>query len=381
MGHTRIQHNMRANRSGAIRLHFSGRTCGAWAVLAAASLLLPLSAVAQFSRSADEIEIKRLDFHPKGSFLRAVGVEIYGVLDQALIWHRPVIDTGLFQAASPQWELGALSASYVGIRGTEVLDLGWRAHFKLEHGFNADLGSPANDRAKFWDRGSSVGVSHLLWGRVDLGRIDQPAWQVALMADPWGGGGSVATPGDDNFYVKPPGTGGVFRNRTDKAIAYTSPEALRDLSVQLQGSAKDEAGAVQEYGMAWRYQSGALVAAFGWQRWRGDTQAWPLAAVYTFAQWRGYAGATFGRVDGVDYRNLFVGAAIPERSGPHPGEFRLGLNHHQTEGQAARWKLSAGRVHPLSKRTLLQAEAGVEAQSGTATKSSLGFGIRHAFAL
>ena len=39
----------------------------------------------------------------------------------------------------------------------------------------------------FWDARATVGLSDREWGRVDLGLMDQPAWQLALRADPWGG--------------------------------------------------------------------------------------------------------------------------------------------------------------------------------------------------
>lgn len=366
---------------GSARQHLWPRRQPGRRALAIGILALTAStANAQFSRYADEIELKRLDFHPKPSFRREVGSEIYGVLDQALIWRRGDDDPHPCKKRKYRGPaLDGLSASHLGFRSTETLDSGWLAHVDLEHGFAVDTGKSADKCADFFDRAANVGLSNRLWGRVDLGRQDQPAWHVALLADPWAGN-AVASPGDGNYYLAASSLNPALRSRTDDAITYTSPE-VAGVTIQVQGAAPLHPNSTGEHGWAISYRGGGLAAAVGWQRWRSDTEALPMAVVYTFDQWRGYAGLTLGRDMGKDFRNLFVGAAIPERSGPHPGEWRFGLNLHRIDGQPSQRKFSAGHVCPFSKRTTLQMELSVEPRPGAATQARLGFGIRHAFTL
>ncbi|MBL0087328.1 MAG: porin [Ideonella sp.] len=384
---------MPATTVGSARQHlWPRRQPGRRALVIGILALTAGTANAQFSRYADEIELKRLDFHPKPSFRREVGSEIYGVLDQALIWRRG--DDPSYrcdQLVQGGTSFGGLSASFVGFRSTEILGAGWRVHLTLEQGLRVNTGElPLCDSA-FFDRTAGVGLSHRIWGRIEFGRLEQPAWRVALLADPWAGD-SVASPGDRNYYDSP-------ANRSNNAILYTSPEtagwtfqffgtarASPGLFFQSERAAQDDAveaskRPANELGLAIRYQSGGLTTAAGWQRWSAGTWAWPVSVVYTLDHWRGYAGLTVGQSEGKDYRNLLLGAAIPERSGPHPGEWRFGLNLHRIDGQPSQRKFSAGHVCPFSKRTALQMELSVEPRPGAATQARLGFGIRHAFTL
>lgn len=335
---------------------------------------------AQFSRYADEIEMKRLDFHPQGSFRRETGTQFYGVLDQALVWRRDVearhgCGTTVLRGAALQ----SLSASHLGVRSTERLDAGWLAHLKLEHGFEPGTGMPADECPRFFGRGASVGLSHRRWGRLDVGRQDHPAWLVALLSDPWGGS-AVASPGNGNYYIGRSKQHPLIDSRSDRAITYTSPDIDR-LTLQAQGTAAGQADGSGERGWAVHWRGGGLSAAIGWQRWNNDTRAWPLALAYTFATWRGHAGYTQGQDMGKDFRNLFIGATLPDRSGPWQAETRLGLNLHRADGEAAVRRLSAGRVWPWSRRTAWQAELSVDAVKGKATQVRLGLGVRHAFTL
>ena len=78
---------------------------------------------------------------------------------------------------------GTYTASRLIFRGTEDLGGGLTALFYLEHGFSADTGTTA---AKFWNRGSFVGLAGKEWGQVTLGRQYVPIFWPLLFGDDTG---------------------------------------------------------------------------------------------------------------------------------------------------------------------------------------------------
>lgn len=356
-----------------------------------------LPASAQFSRYADEIELKRLDHHPRGSYLRYA--EIYGTIDLGIGYGKELSAPVTADACAPgpaasDLRVGGLSSSLLGVRAAETLDRGWRAHAVLEHGLNADTGCRTSRAGLFWDRQASVGLSHQDWGRLDVGRLDQPAWAVALLSDPWSGG-SVASPGDNMYYRSPSVPASAGRQRSSAAISYASPERS-GWTIELQrtmrpsarsmGDGKSDPGLPStdlpfEWGAALRYRSGGWQAGLGWQRWDAENRALPVAAVYTFNQWRGFVGATLGRTGGREYRNLFVGATLQERSGPRPPLWRMGLDIHHSDGEPTLSKLGAGQLLPFSRRTALQWNVAATAKGQNATRPMIDIGLRHTFTL
>lgn len=361
------------------------------------AIVASLPASAQFNRYADEIELKRLDHHPRGSYLTYA--EIYGTIDIGIGYGKelsvPVsADPCVPGPAAADLRVGGLSSSVLGFRAAETLDRGWRAHAVLEHGLNADTGCRASRTGLFWDRQASVGLAHQDWGRLDVGRLDQPAWAVALLSDPWSGGSS-ASPGDNMYYRTPSGPESAGRQRSSAAIVYTSPER-RNWTVELLRTVRPSARAVGdgrsdpsqpsiatplEWGVALRYRGGGWQAGIGWQRWDAENHALPVAAVYTFNHWRGFVGVTLGRTGGKDYRNLFVGATLQERSGPRPPLWRMGLDIHQSDGEPTLSKLGAGQLLPLSRNTALQWNLAVTAKGQNAARPMFDIGLRHTFTL
>lgn len=335
------------------------------------------AAQAQLDRLQQEIELKRLDHHPKGSFLREHDLRIRGVLDAAIIVakeHKPELKSCQRRPLPPRERLGQFSASELGFRGTVPLDRGWYAQFELAHGFQLADGQSADDCGRFFDRAAVVGIGHRSYGRVQLGRRAQPAWGIALLADPFGGS-SVASPGDAAYYRPPAGRGGVYKVRSDDAVTLSTPHDP-NWSVELQGRVGNEGQA--ERGLAVRWQHGAWQVGAGWQRWDDQTRALPLAAAVQVGHWRASAGVTWGRWDGQPYRNLLLGLAIRQRSGARPGEILFAANAHDVAGSDV-WRLGLGYVYPLSRRTTLRAEFGAVTKEGQATRGRAGFGIRHSF--
>ena len=98
------------------------------------------------------------------------------------------VDLSLAQqaAAADNQEIRNGSGSRFGIRGVEDLGDGFKAVFQLEHRFDADTGVSSN-ATRFWEGKSIVGLEGV-YGRLTLGREENPAYTYAQNpADPWGG--------------------------------------------------------------------------------------------------------------------------------------------------------------------------------------------------
>jgi predicted porin len=62
------------------------------------------------------------------------------------------------------------SASRLGFKGSEDLGGGLKANFIIEHGLNVDNGTAAGG-SRFWNRESTVGLSHPTFGAIRLGNM------------------------------------------------------------------------------------------------------------------------------------------------------------------------------------------------------------------
>jgi hypothetical protein len=374
-----------------------GLTCH-WPLQAAASALLlvgfgPL-AQAQFSRNADEIELKGLDLHPRPTLLRETGTRVYGVIDLGLV-AKPLLPlTGRCGDGQPT-QINSITPSLFGLRSVEMLQNDWVATLHLEHGLNAASGGRANDCGLFFDRASNVGLASRRLGRLELGRQDHPAYGVALRGDPWSGV-SPASPGDVTYYARPVAAGGsapagsFYRVRAPQAVTYTSPDPY-PVRVQLQVSlARETLGQPdprtkddeREYGGALRWQTAEFHAAAGYQRWNRETWAVPLSLNWTARRYTGHLGLTRGQTANGSYNNVLIGVTIADDSGPRPGLSRLGLNLHRDASAGSSGKFGFGHVWPLSRRTQIEADAGMEwsqAEGGRPVRA--GVALQHQFSL
>jgi hypothetical protein len=334
-------------------------------------------AQAQYSRLADEVEWKRLDLHPKPVLLgQAV---VHGRLDLGLRRTEgappglPGCEAGV---APTQWNVGGAARSHLGWRDDRPLGGGYAVHLRLEHSFDPSSGTLLNDCGVFFDAASTLGLSHQDWGLAELGRRDQPAWLVALLADPWDGH-SVAAAGIDH-YGPPPGFGGRYRTRAEHAITLSS-RSFDGLSAQWQRTLPD-GGAAAEQGAAVHLATGSWRVAAGWQRWDADNRAVPLAAQVQLGFARLHVGHTAGHQGGHGYRHAMVGAAIEERGGARRGIWRVGASHLQPDAGHTATRLSVGYELPLSRRVLVYANATQRHQGGEAFRG-VDVGIRQSFSV
>lgn len=144
--------------------------------------------------------------------------------------------------------VGSPTRSYLGFRGNETLG-------QLERTVQVRNGSGRDRCGRYWSGRSTVCLSDRSWGRIDLGRLVQPAWAVALAADPWGDS-SAASPGARPYF--PPEDGAT---RTSDSITYSSRADL-PVAVALQ-LGRDRTGQSTELGGSARYARGAWYAGLG----------------------------------------------------------------------------------------------------------------------
>ena len=139
----------------------------------------------------------------------ATSITIYGVVDAAMGYTSNGDDE-----SQVRFQSGQMSASRIGLRGSEPIDGELKAVFNLEAGFDTDTGAGGGPRGSFaWNRQSWVGLSGR-YGIVTLGRQYRPETRAVFVMDPFGGS-SVASP---------PNTYSDLVFRTDNAIVYESPE-------------------------------------------------------------------------------------------------------------------------------------------------------------
>ena len=140
-------------------------------------------------------------------------VTVYGVMDVNL----RRIKNG--DASINTMNQDGLAGSRLGFRGKEDLGDGLAAVFKLEHGFAPDTGAP---RAKFWNRGSYVGLQSSRWGEVRLGRDNVPLWWAYTFLDPFEalGVGAILN------VISTLGSGSATLVQADNAVEYWLPQEL-----------------------------------------------------------------------------------------------------------------------------------------------------------
>jgi general bacterial porin, GBP family len=296
---------------------------------------------------------------------------------------------------------GTYTASRLVFRGTEDLGGGLNALFHLEHGFSADTGATA---AKFWNRGSYVGLNSKSWGTLTLGRQYVPIFWPLLFGDEGGplrlhGYSATQTVQRSNFArvttaaspVKTAGTldsigGGIYSIGItsafeDNVVIYKTP-SLGGLTITGAVGAPEgyPAGGGKIYGGNAEYRSGSLYLGYGFNRKEGrvpvgrgvqkvDEQA--ITGMYgitkEFSVWGNFhpwqmdsAGTKFKGSDwmlGVSFRTgaHMVWANVADKS------LKSGCNRCDSSGYGI------GYHYALSKRTdLYAAVAGVRNEANSA---------------
>lgn len=324
-------------------------------------------------------------------------VTLFGILD---VNGRYLDNDGVKQYSLSQ---GGLSASRLGVRGTDDLGGGLSAGFWIEGAMFPDTGTPAGQT---WQRRSTVSLLGG-WGEARLGRDFTATYLNTTNFDPFGDSGLGAA---GNLTTSPPPVppGGAYNTlvRASNMAAYFLPAGIGGgLYGQVQVAAGENVNGNKFVGGRLGYSSGPFNVAVSY----GETEVAPgtdgenanIGASLDFGgvRWSGFYGQI--KVDGNKQDNWFIGASVPvglwqfrasygrvDSSGTTPGN---------VEGQKAE-QLAIGTVYDLSRRTQLYGTwSGITNKGGAqyvvgnlnnipgggaaanADSQGLEVGIRHAF--
>lgn len=111
----------------------------------------------------------------------AQSVQLYGLMDMSAGRFQPSGGSNVWRAES-----GAMTTSYIGLRGTDDLGGGIRAKFAIEHFLRADTGQTGRFNGDaFWARDAYVGLSGA-FGTTVLGRNTTPLFVSTLLFNAFG---------------------------------------------------------------------------------------------------------------------------------------------------------------------------------------------------
>src|SRR5690554_2532263 len=293
-------------------------------------------------------------------------VTIYGVVDAGFAYGKS--DDNKFKGINS----GLLSASRIGLKGTEDLGNGLKAKFALEYGINVDTGDGPSGPRQSW-----IGLEGG-FGFVGLGRQYSPGHNYAGMLSAFGG-----SAGFNPYIDLASGTSIVNsgNGRWDNAISYKSPNfsgfdiqamyAFGESSDQADDFGSRDLGTA--FGIGAGYRNAGLKLAIVYHDIEGgdneldsnglptgaeveDTKEWMIGAGYDF----GFMDLNLtytdvenaGGVDNVDHKIVYLNAGVPVGVA---GKVLLGYSQNKVDRSGdPDYKAKAyalAYTHSLSKRT------------------------------
>lgn len=335
------------------------------------TLWLGLVLVAACSASAEtareEIARLGLDHHPR-PVLQREAVQIYGQLALGL---------SRVPSAWGQGDRGVapIGGNWIGLQGTETLDHGWAAQFRLEGTLHAVPESGASGLAA--DRTALVGLSHRRWGALALGRVVQPAYGLLEMVDPLSGGIGAA---DRLLHTQTP-TPGTQDTRVSNAMLWTTAGRWPGLQLSLLTS-QPPGGQARAHGAALQGRTGAFEWGLGWQEGPArHTDVVPLVLRHTGDRLQTWLAFTQGRDAGAYFRSGSIGMRLRVPRGPRPLSTVVQLSHRDNASGPNEWQLAAGIEQPLSARTAWLVTGALRSTNGGANRAGGELGLRHRFNL
>jgi predicted porin len=277
---------------------------------------------------------------------------------------------------------GAMTTSYIGLRGSEDLGGGLSAQFRLEHFLRADTGAAGRFNSDaFWSRTASVGLASRDWGSLTLGRNTTPLFIATLLFNPFGDSFGFS-PAIRHYYTSGTVSGDSAWN---DSIVYASP-AFGGLRFGAAFAANDEGGAGgRNWGFNVAYAGGPFAASLVYQDVEKnsasavlpDTRTWQLSGSYQLAGAKLFA--QLGKVDNQSSGNRFdlygLGASVPVGAGAVLAYW----GRIKPDTGARRNTLSLGYDHFLSKRTDVYVAAMSDKLSGASSGHAYAVGLRHRF--
>jgi general bacterial porin, GBP family len=184
---------------------------------------------------------------------------LYGILDGGLVYKNNA-DAGGHSLTG--FGAGTEQASRFGFEGNEPLGHGWSTTLRLEDGFFISNGQIINSGILF-NRGSTVGLKHIDYGWLQLGRNWVPFHDSLSLLDVanFGNFGTLSNVSYQNLSATRSGLTGAGFYWANNSIRYTSPDVRGFMSTVLYafgGTAGDFRNRSLYSALA-RYQAGSLL--------------------------------------------------------------------------------------------------------------------------
>lgn len=278
------------------------------------------------------------------------------------------VDLGLRKSLGADDVVLATSGdSRLGFRGVEDLGGGLQAFFGMEHRFLADTGQ--QDGSQFFKGYSHLGLQGS-FGRFGMGRQYVAAFSLAQHPfDPFEGD-TVAAVRDVALRV-----GGITKVRVDSSLRYDVTLSNVTVAASL-GDSTTNGGEHRPVSLAARYRDSNLTLAAGFENPAGEKdKQWNLGAAYKLAGNTLSAGLARGTTNaGLSAQGWMLGLNAPVG----PGDFKLAYGTQKVDGVTTAQKVGVGYHYPLSKRTLIYADAGHDSKRSS-HKTGYDLGLRHEF--
>jgi len=301
-----------------------------------------------------------------GTAAQAAQVDIFGAVDMYV---------GVNNAGG-EWrtglQSGGLTASHIGLKGTEDLGGGTQVFFNLDQAFLADNGSKTfGNEGKAFSREANVGIRGK-YGQLSFGRQYTPHFLVFAMYDPT----ELSLGSSDSPAAVTGWDGGLVR--ADNSIQYVLPTSfgLTNFFYVALGEHQNAAGTQDSnklgniYNYAAKYDNGNFSimgsylyrnVAMGPTKDASHNQYLNFAVSYDFGVTKPVFQFTKKFASNEAVQDKFWMAQVGTSTPLWGGKWMVSASYmkNQTKDDANAWSLGTKYAYPLSKRTRLY--AGVEA--------------------
>jgi predicted porin len=296
---------------------------------------------------------------------------------QVTVYGRVDLSVAQQADAADNQEIRNGSGSRFGIRGVEDLGDGFKAVFHLEHRFNADTGAVST--SNFWEGKSIVGLEGV-YGRLTLGREENPAYTYSQNpADLWGGDTVASNGSIVNGRIGSTRYSGTVNYRYGMAgFTFGAQYGESEKNVPSGGQAND-----QPYSLGLAYAAGPLSLGLGYENPADADDDWfTVSGAYNLGVVK--LGGLFGtgsNTSGQKHESWLLSAAMPVSA---LGQLRLsyGTLKNQDTGVVRDKQLGLGFHYAMSKRTTVYADLVSEKRDNMAANlntTGYDFGIKHNF--
>lgn len=313
-------------------------------------------------------------------------VTIYGRIDMGVT----KANSGTSNAANPgegkadQWNIQQGQASSLGFRGQEDMGSGLYARFNLETRYLPNTGAQAFPT--FWQGSSVVALGKRGYGEVYLGRDNNPAYNVALTADPtyWSYVSQLGNPYTyAGFNASATNNGGVFTSMDGAAVRHSNTVGYK--SPSLSGVTAEAAVAAGEgnrktvLGWSMQYRQGPISAGVGYDGVNGNNRLYIATAAYDFGLVRPIV--SFGNAKGgasPTYAAKTATLSLESKIGA--GKIYTGIGRLNSNGASNNsMKVFAGYQYRLSNHTTLYTNVGSAKTDGLTRATAFDMGFTQTF--